>query len=188
MMTQRKQSGVVTRVSLAAALTAVALIGVLAAVATPGRRADAQVQEGYMYTAAFTCVDEVGTFDPAFLPGRYRTAVNVHNPQGHTVSLSKKAVIATSEETHDRGHISKFKEDELGLDDALSIDCTTVLTLFDQQPQSVGNGFVIIESKEPLDVVAVYTQSGETGSSVDVECIQPKQIRGEVVMPTQLGC
>jgi hypothetical protein len=164
-----------------------ALVGVGVSTAAPARRAVAQVDEGFMYTAAFACVREVGPFDPAFMPGEYRTTVNVHNPQRHEVSFLKKAVIANSEETQERGIISDYREDVLRPDDALAIDCTTIISLLAQQP-SVGNGFVVIESKEPLDVVAVYTQITEAGASVDVECIQPKQISGESVVPGRLGC
>jgi hypothetical protein len=45
--------------------------------------------------------------------------------------------------------------------------------------QRVGDGFVVIESRLPLDVVAVYTTEVV---GIDVEYVQPKQIAGGTVV------
>jgi hypothetical protein len=81
----------------------------------------------------------------------------------------KKAVIAQSEDER-RGNISELVEDRLEPDQALSIDCTDIVGLFDTtSPSPVGDGFVVLNSNQTLDVSAVYT----TRDSIDVENIQP---------------
>jgi hypothetical protein len=137
----------------------------------------AQVEEGFMYTVKFACVEEVGPAEAdfggiPFLPARYRTAVNIHNPQRDDVSFQKKAVVALSQGSGEHGFISEWQEERLRSDDALDVDCRDIQKLLGGT-QPVGDGFVVIESQLPLDVVAVYTTEG---AGIDVEYIQPKRI------------
>lgn len=121
---------------------------------------------GFMYTVKFTCVPEVGAselvgVEAPFLPGLYRTAINIHNPQPVAVRFTKKAVVARSEDIVPRGKISERRAEELGPDEALDVDCRDILDLLGGVPpvgnEPVGNGFVVIETTRELDVVAVYT-------------------------------
>ena len=142
----------------------------------------AQFPESFMYTVKFTCVKEVGPpeGDPGgvpFVPALYRTAVNIHNPQREEVIFRKKAVVALSQESEERGIISEWREERLRSDEALDVDCLDIQKLL-QGGQPVGDGFVVIESRVPLDVVAVYTTEGP---SIDVEYIQPKRVREGLV-------
>ena len=135
----------------------------------------AQFKEGYMYTVKFTCVDEVGPPEGSpggvpFVPARYRTAVNIHNPQRESADFRKKAVVALSQESERRGIISDWREEHLKSDEALDVDCVDIRKLLGGD-QPVGDGFVVIESRVPLDVVAVYTSD----AGIDVEYIQPKR-------------
>lgn len=124
----------------------------------------------YVYSAKFLCVPLVGPEGTALSPGRYQTSINVHNPSTKDVRFLKKAVIARNENDRDRGRITPLEEDMLADDEAISIDCTSIAARF-EQPQPVGDGFVVIKSNEPLDVVAVYTSR----DSVDVERIVPTE-------------
>src|SRR5438067_331183 len=122
----------------------------------------AQTKPMYKYTVKFTCVPEVGAaeipgVDVPFVPASYRTAINVHNPQSGKVAFAKHAVIARAEE-QDREKISQRRTDVLLPDQALDIDCLTVQSLL-SGPQPVNDGFVVIDSPQQLDVVAVYTAS-----------------------------
>jgi hypothetical protein len=142
----------------------------------------AQVPESFMYTVKFTCVEEVGPPEGnpggvPFVPARYRTAVNIHNPQRDDVGFRKKAVVALSQASEERGIISDWRDERLKSDEALDVDCLDIQKLL-QGGQPVGDGFVVIESRVPLDVVAVYTTEG---LGIDVEYIQPKRIREGVV-------
>jgi len=137
--------------------------------------AGAQEEEGFLYAAKFACVDEVGPPENGLgapvIPARYRTVVNVHNPQRDGVEFQKKAVVAFSQRAQERGPISDWKDEGLGPDEALAVDCLDIRELLGGD-QRVGDGFLVIESKLPLDVVAVYTtesvgietRGGEPGS------------------------
>ena len=121
----------------------------------------------YTYSAKFICVPEVGPEKGTVSPGRYRTAINVHNPGNKEVRFLKKAVIARNE-NEKRGPISPLVEDALAGDEALSINCKSIADRFEDEV-SVGDGFFVIKSNDPLDVAAVYTSR----DSVDVEYIAP---------------
>lgn len=124
-------------------------------------------QYRFVYSAKFLCVPLVGPEGSALSPGRYQTVINVHNPSTEDVRFRKKAVIARNE-NEERGIISPLEPDTLADDEAMSIDCASIAARFDG-PQPVGDGFVVIKSNEPLDVVAVYTSR----DGVDVEQIEP---------------
>ena len=56
-------------------------------------------------------------------------------------------------------------------DQALSINCNDIRSLFNNTLPTIGDGFVVLKSNVKLDVSAVYT----TQDSIDVEYIQPIQ-------------
>ncbi|MBI1884791.1 MAG: hypothetical protein HYS09_00465 [Chloroflexi bacterium] len=133
------------------------------------------VPPSFFHAVKFVCVPEVGPAAGAVVPGTYKTAINVHNPNPGPVDLAKKAVIARSEDLT-RGPISTKKFLTLGSDRALEIDCADIKNvLFGGKTQAVGKGFVVIESPAELDVVAVYTQLTTVGSSEDKETVTAKQ-------------
>jgi hypothetical protein len=161
-------------------LTVGVLAGLMAMRPTPVDSAagPAALQEqSFMYTVKFACVKEVGPPEAdfggvPFVPAQYRTAVNIHNPQRDDVSFQKKAVVALSQGSEKRGIISEWREERLKSDEALDVDCLDIQKLLGGT-QPVGDGFVVIESRFPLDVVAVYTTEQ---AGIDVEYIQPKRI------------
>jgi hypothetical protein len=70
------------------------------------------------------------------------------------MSFRKKVAIALPREVS--GPVSPFTEARLGPDEALEIDCEDIRKLADSSADFV-KGFVVIESKVELDVVAMYT-------------------------------
>jgi hypothetical protein len=108
--------------------------------------------------------------------GIYFTAINVHNPTDTAVSLRKKIALASARERP--GPVSKFVDAKLGGDEALEIDCADIGQ--HTPPEVRANflkGFVVIESKVELDVVAVYTAGPrEQVATLHVERIPPRQI------------
>lgn len=94
-------------------------------------------------------------------PGRYSTAINVHNPSRCDVTTLRWKV-AIGLPGLRVGPVSEFAEASLGPDDALEIDCSDVMALLKASgiklPAYV-KGWVIIESPAELDVVAVYGTS-----------------------------
>jgi hypothetical protein len=176
-------------IEIVACVALVLMVGVIASIVaarpTPVDGAAglaAQEEEGFMYTVKFTCVEEVGPAEAdfggvPFMRAQYRTAVNIHNPQRDDVGFQKKAVVALSQGSEERGIISEWREERLRSDEALDVDCVDIQKLLGGT-QPVGDGFVVIESRVPLDVVAVYTTEG---AGIDVEYIQPKRIRDGLV-------
>jgi hypothetical protein len=119
----------------------------------------------FIYSVKFACVPEVGLAEidgseVPFEPAVFRTVINVHNFTDRSVSFTKKAVLARSEDL-DRGSISGKITEVLGPDQALFVDCLDVAQLLQDQlanqPVPPGDGFVVIESDVELDVAAVYT-------------------------------
>jgi hypothetical protein len=112
------------------------------------------------YAVKFVCGKSAGK---VVAPGVYFTAVNVHNPTDTAVGLRVKIAVALP--GLQPGPVSQFYDAKLGPDEALEIDCPDVFNpeifKFDK-PMKAGflKGFVVIESKIELDVVAVYTAAG----------------------------
>lgn len=96
--------------------------------------------------------------DASFIaPGRYFTAINVHNPSTcERVRFRWKVALATL----DAGTVSiitPFQDATLRPDEALEIDAVDVARRLNVRPTQFAKGFVVIESPCELDVVAVYT-------------------------------
>lgn len=135
----------------------------------------------YIYSAKITCVPHLGPASPALMPGKYRTAVNVHNPWDQPANIEKRVILSNPQGippiTGDR------IQEVLPAEWAFDVDCVHMRDQFGlPQGASVpgGKGFMVIESDRELDVVAVYTSRTKTpandgvGSSTHVEYIQPR--------------
>lgn len=103
-------------------------------------------------------------------PGRYDTAINVHNPSRcDTVQFRWKVAVGLPGLRS--GPISAFHEGRLGPDGALEIDWPDIqraLGEVDGSPPTFVKGWVVIETPEPLDVVAVYGGAESDKSSTQV--------------------
>lgn len=108
----------------------------------------------FQYAAKFVCGRSNGE---VVSPGVYYTAINVHNPAYERVKFRKKIAVALPGEKP--GPVSKFFKAELGPDQALEIDCPDIFQHAPVRAEFL-KGFVVIESDDELDVVAVYTAGG----------------------------
>ncbi len=98
--------------------------------------------------------------EPTVKPGNYATAINVHNYHLKPVTLRKKAVIARPESVSPRGPISAIVGENLGPNQALTVDCNEIVKLFPAGTAPLPpfiDGFVEIVSPVQLSVAAVYT-------------------------------
>ena len=101
-----------------------------------------------------------GKFDPGHdivAPGRYYTAINIHNPSTcKTVTFRWKVALGYDGRT---GPITRFQSFQLRPDEAIEIDDGSVLQAVRGYLKATQflKGFVVIESPCPLDVVAVYS-------------------------------
>jgi hypothetical protein len=128
----------------------------------------------YVYAAKFLCGElKREARETPVEPGSYSTAINVHNPHGTPVTLRKKAILLYDarqpqdavERPTPPVHRECIVTKELGPDYGLEIDCRDIReVLLSAAPGAVGppppvfiKGWVVIETRVPLDVVAVYT-------------------------------
>jgi hypothetical protein len=100
-------------------------------------------------------------------PGRYFTAINVHNPSTcKTVKVRWKVAVADHQGRH-VSIITRFSEFILRPDEAFEIDARDIARWTGLPITDFVKGFVVLECPCELDVVAVYTalQGGPTASS-----------------------
>jgi len=98
-------------------------------------------------------------------PGRYFTAINVHNPSTcKTVAFRWKVALTDVDGTH-VSTISPFHNASLRPDEALEIDARDVARAINVALPRFAKGFVVIESPCELDVVAVYTATGKAAAA-----------------------
>jgi hypothetical protein len=134
----------------------------------------------FQYAVKFICTSNIPNTSqqtPSFLPGTYATAVNIHNPNPRPVRFRMKLAAATSTEV-DPPQITDFLNDTLKPDQATRVDCSRVKE-FGPLPIHGFEGFLVIESAQSLDVVAVYTagKSGQGVDSIDVETVRERVFR-----------
>lgn len=120
------------------------------------------------YAAKFVCSGTGGTTDgpfrpPQFSPGRYTTSINIHNPN-RRADLTWKVAIALVEIP---GPMTAFKPMiNLRYDQAIDIDCGSIRSWMRANGVVINTlitGFVVVQSKQELDVVAVYTAAPVAG-------------------------
>ena len=133
----------------------------------------------YQYAVKFVC----GRTDfPVVAPGRYFTAINVHNPGDKLAVIFKKIAVALPGEK--AGPVSRFFLAHLRPDEALEIDCPDILR--HAQAQNFLKGFVVIESESMLDVVAVYTAGHDDVETEDVVRVPPRLAQPAMIVPPEL--
>ena len=103
--------------------------------------------------------------------GDYRTAVNIHNPNYTAVEFRVKFAQAYNGKP---GDISHFVDGTLGPDGAQYYDCETMSQF--QDMGSFFDGFLVVESREPFDVVGYYTGGEAQVASLDVETTKERLI------------
>lgn len=125
-------------------------------------------------------------------PGRYWTAINIHNPDKcHEAHFRWKVVVAAP--LGQTSAVPVYQRPRvLGPDLALEIDCQQVSQTFQPPVPPFVKGYVVIESDIDLDVVAVYsgTQGGNTQlSSFHTERVQPRcvPVCEDLVLPLHTG-
>jgi hypothetical protein len=142
--------------------------------ATAALLAGAAVAPARASAQAFEYAVKVVCGSPDFVqlaPGRYFTTVNVHSPD----STEFRFKVATTRRL-DPGLVTPFRSVRLRPDQAVEIDCRMV-----QSMTNAGfvEGFVVIQSRVELDVVAAYTAgaSGGNVTTMDIERVQPRRLQ-----------
>jgi hypothetical protein len=122
----------------------------------------------FQYAVKFVCGRSRGK---VVAPGEYWTAINVHNPTSEGIKLRKKVAVALPGEKP--GPVSRFEDAKLGPDEAMEIDREDIFKHAEFREEFL-KGYVVIESKVRLDVVAVYTAAGTDNL---VETLHTKRVR-----------
>ena len=129
----------------------------------------AEAKSDYQYASKLICA--AGDSNVA-LPGIYRAAVNIHNPGYESVDFRYK--FATAEQARD-GNISYFTDSKIGPDGAQYFNCENVQKIAGAAEPI--DGFFVIESREPLDVVTYYSAGGEKAvEAIEVETTKERKI------------
>jgi hypothetical protein len=121
--------------------------------------------------------------------GVYATVINVRNPNADEVELRKELALAIPPGEQQPGEVQEIARDVLRPGQALAVDCVDVQrrVFGGSWPADYVDGFVVLQSKQPLDVIAVYTTlaldpEGAIGehSSIDVERVEPRSQGGDL--------
>ena len=129
----------------------------------------------FQYAAKLICTSNIpGTSQTtgSFLPGDYRTVVNIHKPNERGVKFRVKVALGGE------GLISKFIDDALGPDEVTRYVCGDIREKFGMNLIHGAEGFLVIESTLSLDVIAVYTAGpvGQAVASIDVENVRERPL------------
>jgi hypothetical protein len=106
----------------------------------------------FQYAAKLIC--GVSNEGPGLANGIYETLINVHNPGRERQEFRYK--LALAKEAAD-GKIYPFRPARIEPDGAQFYSCRDIRKLFEIPGTALIDGFFVIESGEPLDVIAVYT-------------------------------
>lgn len=149
----------------------------LASLGTYSEKGRARRQEfPFQYAVKLVCGNSQ---ERGVVPGRYRTAINLHNPNEEPAEFAWKVARAVAEQP---GGVSDFLEPDFQLepDQALEIDCQRIYQRFDEiEEREFFKGFVVIETNVELDVVAVYSAGEDIVETLDVERVEPRDLRGD---------
>ena len=141
------------------AMASAALIAAVAAAP-----AGAQVPMKHEYAVKVVCgVIRSGSASGAdrLPPGRYFTIVNLHNPsKRRTHFMRKVAQAGTASPTP----ISAWETGFLEYDEAVAVLCPQITK---QMEADWVEGFLVVQSAKPVDVVAVYATSASDGGAVN---------------------
>ncbi|HEY5724042.1 MAG TPA: hypothetical protein VIT45_17165 [Allosphingosinicella sp.] len=116
--------------------------------------ARAQVRFNHEYVVKVVCGNMERAVDRPLATGRYFTIVNIHNPVTARAYFQRKIVQAGPRTP---STISRWEQFALEYDEALGITCPQITK---QATADWVEGFLVIQSSKPLDVVAVYATSG----------------------------
>jgi hypothetical protein len=127
-----------------------------------------KIRGTFVYSVKFVCGQQAEPSAPdpissSFVPGRFRTAINIHNPQSRSVSFTTTGVRTQSNFPPSTGpHTGTPVAASLGADQGGELSCEDVMTSIDESNKDIFvnftfTGFVVIRASDELDVVGVYT-------------------------------
>jgi hypothetical protein len=159
------------------AVLAVGLLGVPELADAKRKRRNRVIEEEVsQFAVEFTC----GTNDSSFemvVPGDYASVVNVYNAGGETRA---RAMVSLSFPVSSN---SAWRQTTFAPRQSRQLDCADIVGggfVFREPLDEDGyyQGFVIIQTRGALDVVARYTAAGDDGEvTTDVETVDARRVR-----------
>ena len=145
------------------------LTSIISSAAQAQRAEDAVLMQ---YRVKFVC----GPADGKILArGGYFTSINIHNPikdEPKPVSLRVKFAVALEGLGSPSGHTDFAGFFDVPSDEAVELDCPEILGrargFCPNEPAGFCKGFVVIESRGELDVIAVYTAADLNTNQVTI--------------------
>jgi serine protease len=142
--------------------------------------------EAFEYSAKLVCGGQDDPKNMALVRGFYGTTINLHNPGPEAVRFQKSLALTLPPGRQEPGELHRIADEELGEELALAVDCNDLEDRLNGFPQRFIEGFVVIRSSGPLDVVAVYTtatlaRDGTAGqhSSIEVERVRGRRLQAQ---------
>lgn len=151
-------------------------------------KATKTIRTEYQYSAKVACSLLLPHQDGTLARGTYRTTVNIHNPTDKKIAVAAKVALATQFGSEPGPFdVTPFKEAVLQPDGAVGVNCFDIANYFCPIDGvcvdfAFLEGFLVVKSPVPLDVVGVYTARHTDGDveSIDVEAVEPRQVRETV--------
>ena len=146
------------------------------------------IKTEYQYAAKVACSLLLPHQDGTLARGTYRTVVNIHNPTNKKITIAAKVALATQFGSEPGPFdVTPFKSAVLQPDGAVGVNCFDIAGYFCPIDGvcvdfAFLEGFLVVKSPVPLDVVGVYTARHTDGEveSIDVEAVQPQKIHDTV--------
>jgi hypothetical protein len=137
--------------------------------------ADGDAEMVFQYSVEFVCGTNAGDYS-SVVPGDYTMVANVHN--ANTVPNQARSKVSL---THPGPGMSDPWMTEFAPQESKQLNCEDIYSRFAfAQPISAApllEGFLLIQSRKPLVVVARYTATGLTGDvALDVERVKGRLI------------
>lgn len=113
-------------------------------------------------------------------PGRYWTAINIHNPTKCEEAHFRWKVVVNKPIGGDPGVISEYQRTQtLGPDSGIEIDSSNIMQALSPSAPTFVKGYVVVESDIELDVVAVY--SGTQGANAPLNSFHTERVSSRCV-------
>jgi hypothetical protein len=150
----------------------------------------------FQYAVKVVCgvanADTPGMPPTPVAPGRYWTAINIHNPD-KCRSARFRWKVAIARRLGEDIEVPLYQSFRvLGPDQAVEIDCDVISQVLPPPAPGFIKGYVVLESDMELDVVAVYS-GGQAGcaalSSIHTERVPARQVAvcEDLVLPLDTG-
>lgn len=143
----------------------------------------------YSYAAKLVCGVQEDPEDFRLTQGRYATTINIRNPGPEVTRFTKTLALTFPPKEQEPGDVKEFAMHSLRPNLALASDCDDVRekVFGGSWPTPFIEGFLVIKSDKPLDVVGVYTKSAleseAGGVAIDVEPVPERGPKDDAPPP-----